>query len=155
MNAGSMGLSIKKPVQAAPAEDKKSTVTARPQAEESYTVYEKDLLYYWREFASRLPAEEKATAARMMNMSLKLLDATTFEAVVDNELVEKYFRNLINPVQDYLREKLRNSKITMQIRVSEATETVRAYSRVERFQMLSRKNPALLNLKEEFGLELY
>ena len=75
--------------------------------------------------------------------------------MVDNELVEKYFRNLINPVQDYLREKLRNSKITMQIRVSEATETVRAYSRVERFQMLSRKNPDLLNLKEEFGLELY
>lgn len=155
MNAGTIGVSIKKPVQAAPVEEKRPMTVARPQAEENCTVYEKDLLYYWREFASRLPAEEKATAARMMNMSLKLLDATTFEAVVDNELVEKYFRNLTGPVQDYLREKLRNSKISMQIRVSEATETVRAYSRVERFQMLSRKNPDLLNLKEEFGLELF
>lgn len=155
LNAGSIGLSIKKPVQTTPAQEKKPAGTPNIQPEENYTVYEKDLSYYWREFASLLPPEEKATAARMMNMSLKLLDETTFEAVVDNELVEKYIRNLIGPVQNYLRGKLHNSKITMKIRVSEATETVRAYSRVERFQLLSRKNPDLLSLKEEFGLELY
>ena len=43
----------------------------------------------------------------------------------------------------------------MTVRVSEATENVRAVSRVEKFQMMAQKNSALLQLKEEFGLELY
>jgi DNA polymerase-3 subunit gamma/tau len=42
----------------------------------------------------------------------------------------------------------------MTTRVSEANENVRAYSHVERFQMMSKKNPSLLKLKEALGLEL-
>lgn len=42
----------------------------------------------------------------------------------------------------------------MQVRVSAPNEIVRAYSHVERFQMMSQKNPSLLKLKEELGLEL-
>ena len=33
-------------------------------------------------------------------------------------------------------------------------ENIRAYSHVERFQMMSQKNPKLLKLKEALGLEL-
>ena len=62
---------------------------------------------------------------------------------------------LIPQIQDHLRNKLHNRKITMTVRVSAPTENIRAYSRVERFQMMSQKNPELLKLKEEFGLELY
>ena len=35
---------------------------------EDYMFNEKDLGYYWREFASLLPKEEAANAGRMMNM---------------------------------------------------------------------------------------
>ena len=42
----------------------------------------------------------------------------------------------------------------MKVRVFEAKEVVRAYSHVERFQLMSKKNPKLLKLKEVFGLEL-
>jgi hypothetical protein len=42
----------------------------------------------------------------------------------------------------------------MNVRVSEAQETVRAYSRVDRFKMMVQKNPDLMKLKEAFGLEL-
>ena len=43
----------------------------------------------------------------------------------------------------------------MTVRVSAPTEKVRAYSRVEKFQLMAQKNNALMLLKEEFGLELY
>ena len=43
----------------------------------------------------------------------------------------------------------------MTVRVSEPTENVRAYSKVEQFQMMNQKNPNLARLKEEFGLELF
>ena len=42
----------------------------------------------------------------------------------------------------------------MKVRVSAPNENVRAYSHLERFQMMSKKNPDLLKLKEELGLEL-
>ena len=42
-----------------------------------------------------------------------------------------------------------------QVRISAPTEKVRAYGRVEKFQMMAQKNSALLQLKEECGLELY
>ena len=121
---------------------------------EDYEVYEKDLNYYWRDFAARLPKEEKANSSRMMNMTPKLLDATTFEVLVDNEMVEKYISPMIPAIQNHLRKELHNRRITMKIRVSEANENVRAYSHVERFQMMSQQNPALLKLKEAFNLEL-
>ena len=69
-------------------------------------------------------------------------------------MVEKYMLQLKSQIENYLRENLHNRKINMQIRVSAPNEIVRAYSHVERFQMMSQKNPSLLKLKEELGLEL-
>ena len=134
----------------------KNTETVNLQSNyEDYMFNEKDLNYYWREFAQqKLPIEEKANAARMMNMSPKLLDDTTFEVGVDNGMVEKYMNQLLPAIQTHLRERLHNRKITMKVRVFEAKEVVRAYSPVERFQLMSKKNPKLMKLKEVFGLEL-
>lgn len=160
LKPGSLGISIKRPIGEQIVEEKKKT-SAGPSTKnteeitEDYIFNEKDLNYYWREFASKLPVEENATAGRMMGMKLNLLNDTTFEALVDNELVEKIMQNMIPQIQNYLRGQLHNRKITMTVRISESRENKRAYSRVERFQMMSQKNPDLLTLKDEFGLELY
>ena len=158
VKGGILGPSIKRRPQ-----HQEETVAQKPEAQiqqvekewEDYVVYDKDLNYYWREFATRLPKEEAANAGRMMNMSPKLLDdQTTFEVVVDNEMVQKYMQQLAPQIENHLREQLHNRKIRMTVRVSAADENIRAYSHVERFQMMSKKNPNLLKLKEEFGLEL-
>ena len=122
---------------------------------EDYMFNEKDLGYYWREFASLLPKEEAANAGRMMNMHPHLLaDQQTFEVAVDNDMVQKYMQQLAPKIEAHLQEKLHNRKIRMTTRISEANENMRAYSHVERFQMMSKKNPSLLKLKEALGLEL-
>lgn len=157
--AGSLGISLRRPLNEQQASEKKETKTTtaispNDAAYEDYIFNEKDLDYYWREFAAALPAEEKANSARMMNMHPRLLNGTTFEVTVDNDMVEKYMLQLVPAVQSHLRERLHNRKITMTVRVSAPAENVRAYSHVERFQMMSKKNPNLLKLKEELGLEL-
>lgn len=48
---------------------------------------------------------------------------------------------LVQAIQNHLRERLHNRKITMTIRVSAPTENIRAYSHVERFQMMSKRIP--------------
>ena len=156
MKAGQIGMSIRhRPTQTETQKVSTPISTTNMQSNyEDYVVYEKDLNYYWREFAQQLPIEEKANAARMMNLQPKLLNDTTFEVGVDNGMVEKYMKQLLPQIQNHLREKLHNRKITMTVRVFEAKEVVRAYSQVERFQLMSQKNPKLMKLKEVFGLEL-
>ena len=74
---------------------------------------------------------------------------------IPEEFTAKDFTALIPELQDYLRGRLKNSKVVMTVRVSEPTETVRPVGRVEKFQMMAQKNQALMQLKDEFGLELY
>lgn len=117
---------------------------------------ERDLNYYWQEYAGQLPKEQVAVARRMQMIRPVLLNnSTTFEVVLDNEIAAKDFTAMIPELQDFLRNRLKNSKVTMTVRVSAPSETVRAVGRVEKFQMMAQKNQALMQLKDEFGLELY
>lgn len=156
MKMSGLGVSIKRPK--AEEETKSTTTTTAQQAaqpEEDYIFNERDVNYYWQEYAGRMPKEQVAIAKRMQNMRVTLLNDTTFEAVVDNEIVSKEFTAMIPHLQEYLRARLKNRKVTMTVRISAPTEKVHAYGRVEKFQMMVQKNDALLQLKNEFGLELY
>ena len=155
-----LGISIKRPRLeeekkeiTTPSSNTSTTSTSQPV--DDYIFNERDVNYYWQEYAGQMPKEQVAIAKRMQNMHLNLLNDTTFEAVVDNEIVAKEFTGMIPVIQDYLRNRLKNRKVTMTVRISAPTEKVRAYGRVEKFQMMSQKNQALLQLKDEFGLELY
>ncbi len=156
MNISGLGVSIKRPIKEEQKVVAQTTTTQQNiQPEEDYIFNERDVNYYWQEYAGRMPIEQVAIAKRMQNMRVTLLNATTFEAVVDNEIIAKEFTALIPTLQDYLRVKLKNRKVTMAVRISAPAEKVRAYGRVEKFQMMAQKNSALLELKDEFGLELY
>ncbi|HBO06283.1 MULTISPECIES: DNA polymerase III subunit gamma/tau [Bacteroides] len=152
-----LGVSIKRPKAEEEAKNTAATAAVQQaaQPEEDYIFNERDVNYYWQEYAGRMPKEQVAIAKRMQNMHVSLLNATTFEAVVDNEIIAKEFTAMIPQLQEYLRTRLKNRKVTMTVRISAPTEKVRAYGRVEKFQMMAQKNDALLQLKEEFGLELY
>ena len=116
---------------------------------------EKALTSFWMEFASNLPMEHKALAVKMKNMFPTLQnDGVTFEILVDNELAQKDFLNISGELHSFLRNKLHNSQVTMVVRVSEANEHKMAISPLERFQQLAEKNETLMQLKNEFDLEL-
>lgn len=123
--------------------------------QEDYIFNENDIRYYWLEFANQLPVEENAMAGRMKNMRPKLLDDHAFEVVVENELVGKSMQSMSQRIVAHMRTQLHNSKITMVVRVMQESDVKRAYGRVDQFKMMSQKNPALLKLKEIFGLELH
>lgn len=160
MSRSSIGLSIKNP-QRTPEQQQNAAAaayvaqTVAEQPAEDFIFNEKDLNYYWQEYAGRLPIEQKPIAMRMQNMRATLLTDTTFEVTLDNEMIAKEFTMLIPELQAYLRSRLKNHKVTMTVRVSAPAEHVRAFGRVEKFQLMVQKNSALMELKEEFELELY
>ena len=157
MKMSSLGVSIKNPQRDQVSQNATTTYVPKvQQPEEDFMFNDRDLNYYWQEYAGQLPKEQDALAKRMQMLRPALLNnSTTFEVVVDNEFAAKDFTALIPELQDYLRGRLKNSKVMMTVRVSEATETVLPVGRVEKFQMMAQKNQALMQLKDEFGLELY
>ena len=157
MKMSNLGVSIKNPQRDQATQNTATTHVPRvQQPEEDFIFNDRDLNYYWQEYAGQLPKEQDALTKRMQMLRPVLLNnSTTFEVVVDNEFAAKDFTALIPELQDYLRGRLKNSKVMMTVRVSEATETIRPVGRVEKFQMMAQKNQALMQLKDEFGLELY
>ncbi|WP_336534282.1 DNA polymerase III subunit gamma/tau [Bacteroides acidifaciens] len=158
MKMSSLGVSIKNPQRG--QEIQNTAATAAPkvqmQPEEDLMFNDRDLNYYWQEYAAQLPKEQDALMKRMQMLRPALFkNSTTFEVVVDNEMAAKDFTALIPELQEYLRSRLRNSQVVMKVRVSEVAETIRPVGRVEKFQMMAQKNQALMQLKEVFGLELY
>ena len=129
------------------------TEAPKPASQEERPFSEADLRFHWFEFANLLPIEEAATAGRMKNMKLKLLNENTFEVAVDNEMVQKYMLGMVPKIEQHMRASLHNCRVTMQVRISAPQENVRAYSRVEQYQIMAQKNPHLQKLKEVFGLE--
>ena len=162
MKMGGLGVSIKQhPQTSASSSTEKAAVTtttptpAPQQPEEDYIFNERDINYYWQEYAGQLPNEQVAIAKRMRHMHPTLLNDTTFEVTVDNDLIAKDFNALVPSIQNYLRTRLKNRKVTMTVRISAPDEKPHAYGRVEKFQMMAQKNEALLKLKDVLGLELY
>ena len=157
IKAGQIGISIRHPhtFQNQTKDTTKTQTAVIKEVEyEDYMFNEKDLKHYWMEYAVNLPQEEKANAARMKNTSPKLINETTFEIGVDNDMAARYMTQMIPAIQNHMQERLHNRKITMTVRVFEEKEVVRAFSQVERFQLMTKKNPKLLKLKEILELEL-
>ena len=109
MKMSSLGVSIKNPQRDQAAQN--ATVAHVPrvqQPEQDSNFNERDLNYYWQEYAGQLPKEQVAIAKRMQVLRPVLLNnSTTFEIVVDNEIAAKDFTALIPELQDYLRVRLR------------------------------------------------
>lgn len=158
MSADSLGLSMRKTQTTNQPRTTGTATSPKVAVEEKWEDYiftEKDIDYYWREFAASLPQEQAANSGRMMNMHPRLLDdQCTFEILVDNDMVQKDMEKLAPQIVGHLQKQLHNRTIKMTVRVSQGAENIRAYSHVERFQMMSQKNPKLLKLKDSLGLEL-
>ena len=120
MKMSSLGVSIKNPQRDQVSQNATTTYVPKvQQPEEDFMFNDRDLNYYWQEYAGQLPKEQDALAKRMQMLRPALLNnSTTFEVVVDNEFAAKDFTALIPELQDYLRGRLKNSKVMMTVRVS-------------------------------------
>lgn len=93
-------------------------------------------------------------AGRMANIHPKLNDDRTFTVSIDNKLVAQELRELQPRIERFLREQMQNSSISMRIKIDETLPTHRILSRVEQYQQLEKRNPALKMMTELFNLDL-
>lgn len=108
----------------------------------------------WKQFASTLPKEESAMAGRLLNIRPRLNENHTITIGVDNRMVASDITGMRTRIETYLRQQLQNRHLTLNVVLEESQTTHRIYSRVEQFQILEKRNPALKKLKEALDLDL-
>lgn len=112
-----------------------------------------DLIIAWRKFADTIPEQSRITSF-MLNSAPLLTTATEFEITVSNILQEREFKRLQPDIVEFLQNRLRNSNIRMSIKIMEETEQTRGTTPEERFNIMSKQNPALAKLRSRLNLEI-
>lgn len=103
---------------------------------------------------NRMPQELSGIATRMKNMTPVILEFPNLEVVVDNALIKQEMDDFKGRIVSTLKSRLRNHQISLTIRIAEHQGHVKPLTRREQFELLSKKNPAVEKLRQEFDLEL-
>ena len=144
-------ISLKHGVEPDPSETPMATVDTTVEMNEPFAL---DALHEaWLRFTKKIPTETVLVQTMYLCMP-QMLDATTFEVVVDNRAQMDKLNGRGADLMAFLRTELRNTHLEMRIREREREERQKAFSPGERFVMLAEKNPELNRLKDIFGLEL-
>ena len=115
---------------------------------------QEDLELQWMSRCNRMPQEYSGIATRMKNMNPTITEFPQVEVVVDNTLIQQEMENFKGRIVKTLINSLHNEGLTLEIKVAELKNRVRLLTRREQFEALSKENPAVEKLRQEFDLEL-
>jgi len=115
---------------------------------------QQDLELQWMSMCNRMPQRLSGIAARMKNMNPQITQLPAVEVVVPNEIIKTEVEQIRGSILATLKTYLHNSDITLELRVAEKQEQTKILSRREQFEEMSKTNPAIEKLRQEFDLEL-
>ncbi|WP_243754660.1 DNA polymerase III subunit gamma/tau [Flavobacterium jejuense] len=115
---------------------------------------ETDMRLMWNKFAQRLTDQGKRLMATYMQMNDPILDGATITLELPNQSTKEEFLTGYHDLLGYLRGKLHNHDITIEVRVNETTETKYAFTPIEKFEKLKSINPNIELLKKLFDLDV-
>lgn len=113
-----------------------------------------DLIREWTAMCNRMPQRFVGLAARMKNLVPVITDYPNIEVVVDNKLLLDQINAISRNIRATMRMKLHNTLIEFTPRLARQNENQRALTKLEVFDALRKKNPAIERLRVGFGLEL-
>jgi DNA polymerase-3 subunit gamma/tau len=104
-------------------------------------------------------AEEKSKSgnkqlyATLTSSKISLIDHTIL-IELNNEVQKEMLVTIKQDMLDELRKLVSNKQMQLEIKVSEIVGEVKAYKPSDKFKLMAEKNPALLELKKRFDLDI-
>jgi hypothetical protein len=114
---------------------------------------ETDLLLQWTKYAQRLSDKGHKIMESLMLINDPKLQGTTIIHELPNESAKIDFESGKHELIGYLRGKLHNHDIDIQIRVNESIDSRKAFTPQDRFNRLNEINPSLELLRKTFDLD--
>ncbi len=104
----------------------------------------------WNEFAEQ--RTNQAAEYQILKREFQF-DHPVIEVLLTNPVEETLLENFQHEFIQFLRERLKNSELTIHASVREATGKKVIYTSKEKFEHLAEKNPYLIELKDRLGLD--
>ena len=115
---------------------------------------ETDMLLLWNKFAARLADQNKRLMATYMLMSSPTLNGPKISIELPNESTKEEFETGNYELLGYLRGKLHNHDISIEVIVNEVVETKYAFTPDDKYEKLKGINPAMELLRRTFDLDV-
>ncbi len=132
---------------------KDDTIDESQLPKETFT--EESMRVLWAEFIEIVDAKgQKILASNLHADTPKLRDETTICIEMPNGTMKKEIERDQYDLMQYLKTKLNNHFITLQITVNEATAKKFAFTPEEKYEKLREKNPTIDLLRKTFDLDL-
>lgn len=112
------------------------------------------MLLLWNKFAKRLTEQNKRLMATYMLMSIPKLNGTKISLELPNESTREEFETGNYELLGYLRGKLHNHDVSIEVIVNEVVETKHAFTPDDKYEKLKALNPALELLRRTFDLDV-
>ena len=135
------------------AEAQKSTVKEIVHlASEPFT--ETEMLEQWLKYAQRMEDKGYRIVASLLTINDPKLDGTTILHELPNESSKIDFEKELPELLGYLRGKLHNHEIAIEVRVNETLVDKKRYTAQDKYNRLVELNPNLELMRNLFGLEV-
>lgn len=115
---------------------------------------ETDMLLQWNKFAVRLEEKGQMIIHSLMLMNDPKLEGTKITHELPNEGTRLEFERTKNEILGYLRGKLHNHNIEIELIVNEKIENKRAFTPQDKFNRMNDINPNLELLRKMFDLDV-
>lgn len=120
----------------------------------STTFSNEELRIQWNVMCNRMPSEKIGLSQRMKNLLPQITTFPQVEVVIENDILLKQLQDIKGKIQATLRMLLQNNNLLLSLRLAEAQEVTKIYSKREIFELLKKENPQLDKLCHNLGLEL-
>lgn len=115
---------------------------------------ETEMLLQWNKYAQRLGDKGQKIMESLILINDPKLEGTTIIHELPNEGSKIEFENEKNELQGYLRGKLHNHDIVIEVIVNESVENKFAFTAQDKYNRLNEINPTLDVLKKTFDLDI-
>ncbi len=113
------------------------------------------LVQHWNDFVNQIDAKGQKILASNLSVDIpKLKDEVIICIEMPNDTMKKEIERENFELMEYLRTKLHNHFIQLQIIVNEKSAKKFAFTPEEKYEKLREKNPAIDLLRKEFDLDL-
>jgi len=113
-----------------------------------------EMVAAWNAYAEIVEKQGKFNLLSHLTMNTPILKGETIHLEYPNQTIKKELEFEKTKLLQYLRKKLNNHKIDLDIVVNETVKKKYAYSPREKYEQLKKTNPLLDRLKDEFDLNL-
>ena len=117
---------------------------------------QKDLINFWLVYCKEVQMAGKHNLHTILNEKAGVLkDNNNIEICLDNKVQEEVLNEEITPLLRRLKKDLKNDAISLNVIIKQIEEKeMRAYTAEDQFKKMADKNPILLKMKDQFGLEI-